>query len=183
MAVGKNLMTSVYTTTPSDTNSSDKLTILSAALADQRHLAEWDLLTAILAESHTLLVVAREERVEPGLFYSGDLRTIFCVALVTHDLGAVTVRQMVKTALIKFGEWDATAPHWYRGGLHSDATLDSIFSSFFKDEAAVRTAARRLWALHNRQMLAQDYLVRAERLLSSDESLADELAKVAEVAA
>jgi hypothetical protein len=174
-------MNTSYNTSTS--NATDTFIILSAALADQRHLAEWDLLSSILADAHTLLGVACAEGVEPGLFHSGDLRTIFCTALVTHDLGAAAVRQMVRTALQKYGQWDATTPHWFRGGLHSEQTLDAIFGGYPKCEPAVQTAARKLWAIHNRQILAQDYLVRAERLLRSDETLADELAKVAEVKA
>lgn len=154
--------------------STDKLIELTVALANQRHEAEWELAASVLPDPATLIPIAQSEGVEPGLFHSEDLRTIFCCALVVYDLGVAAVRQLAVTALKKYGEWDEGAPHWFRGGLHSEETLDALFGAYFKC-AAVRNMAKKLWSIHNRQMLAADFLVRAERLLTNDDTLADEL--------
>lgn len=145
----------------------DDLWLAQARLAERRHEAERDLIGSILADPATLVPVARDCGIEPGDFWSGDTRIIFCTMLVAADLGKETVIRLAKRALLDAGSWDATAPAWYAGELHSDATLAALADSYPVCPAAVRLNARRLLDLSRRQCRAQDHINEAAALLDA----------------
>ena len=148
-----------------DQSREDSLWLAQARLADRRHDAERALVGAILADPASLVPVARDSGIEPGDFWSPDVRLIFCTLVVAHDLGVPRIIDLAKKALKAAKHWDDSSPGFYKGELHSDATLAALADSYPRNPALVRLKAWALLDLSRRQCRAQDHLAEAAVLL------------------
>lgn len=148
----------------------DDFGLAQARLAEQRHDAEREVVAAILADPATLLPVAKEAGLRVGDFWSRDVRLIFCACDVAAHLGKDAVLRLARKALRAEMLWDATSPAWYRGELHSDATLAALSGMYPSAAPLARLRVRQLLALSSRQCVAEDCITKAAALLLKGEA-------------